>query len=246
MRIRVATEADLPALERLWRDFEAELPAPVWVDLDHDEERREIAEIVAGEIALIAEGDDGEPVGFALARRAGSRLGRLTDLYVTPEARRGGVATALVQDVTSRLRELGLDFVRLEVMASNGDARAVYTRWGFREEDLTMVAPIETLAQRLAPAADGVSVGVVYVQTDDHAAVERAVSAFGPESARVRVRSTSRPAAGSRCATPSLRVIRRRFVVSPRSSPTVSAQSFSSSGWSRARSCGSWHVSEGA
>lgn len=180
MRIRVATEADLPALERLWRDFEAELPAPVWVDLDHDEERREIAEIVAGEIALIAEGDDGEPVGFALARRAGSRLGRLTDLYVTPEARRGGVATALVQDVTSRLRELGLDFVRLEVMASNGDARAVYTRWGFREEDLTMVAPIETLAQRLAPAADGVSVGVVYVQTDDHAAVERAVSAFGP------------------------------------------------------------------
>ena len=180
MRIRVATEADVPALGRLWRDFEAEIPAPAWVDLDPDEELREIAEIVAHEIALVAEADDGSSVGFALARRAGSRLGRLTDIYVAPEARRGGVATALVQEAVARLRAIGLEFVRLEVVASNADARAVYARWGFREEDLTLVAPLDALAQRLAPEAGGVSVGVVYVQTDDLAAVERAVAAFGP------------------------------------------------------------------
>jgi len=180
VRIRAATEADLPTLERLWREFAAEIPPPPWVDVDPEEELREIAEIVAGEIALLAEGEDGSCVGFALARRAGSRLGRLTDIYVAPAARRNGVATGFVQEVTSRFQELGLDFVRLEVVASNAAARAVYARWGFREDDITLVAPLDVLAQRLTPEAGGVSVGVVYVQTDDLAAVERAVGAFGP------------------------------------------------------------------
>ena len=132
MTIRTATEADLPALERLWRAFLAEIPASPWVDVDEEAELREIADLVAREIAVVAEGDDGSPVGFALARRAGSRLGRLTDLYVAPEARRNGVASALVREAVSRLRELGLEFVRLEVMASNADARAVYAPLGLR------------------------------------------------------------------------------------------------------------------
>lgn len=180
MRIRTATEADLPALGGLWRAFATEIPEPAWVDVDRDEELREIAEIVAGEIALVAEADDGSPVGFALARRAGPRLGRLTDVYVAPEARRGGVATALVQEAVARLRANGLEYVRLEVVASNAAARAVYARWGFREDELTLVAPLDSLAERLGREDGGVSIGVVYVQTDDLAAVERAVAAFAP------------------------------------------------------------------
>ena len=180
VRIRVATEADLPMLGRLWRDFEAEIPAPAWVDLDPDVELREIAEIVAAEIALVAEDDSGSPLGFALARRAGSRLGRLTDLYVVPEARRTGVATALVQEVVARFRAIGLEFLRLEVVASSAGARAAYGRWGFQDDELTMVAPLDALAERLAPETGVDSVGVVYVQTDDLAAVERAVKTFAP------------------------------------------------------------------
>src|SRR4029077_11531834 len=111
MRIRAATDSDLPTLERLWRAFEAEVPEQAWLDVDDAEELREIAEIVSDEIALLAENDDGAAVGFALAKKAGSRLGRLTDLYVAPEARRGGVAAALVQEAVSRLRALGLEYV---------------------------------------------------------------------------------------------------------------------------------------
>ena len=180
MKIRIAADADLPALERLWRAFEAEVPAAPWQDVDAEVALLEIADIVAREVALIAEGEDGSLLGFALARKVGSRLGRLTDLYVAPEARRGGVAAALVLEVVSRLREMGLEFVRLEVMASNKDARTVYGRWGFRDDELTLVAPLDALAQRLALSADDGSLGVVFVQTDDLAVVERAVSAFAP------------------------------------------------------------------
>src|SRR5690348_17865712 len=99
MKIRAATDADLPTLERLWRAFEVEVPEAPWVDVDEAEELRELTEIVANGIALLAENDDGEAVGFALAQKLGSRLGRLSDLYVVPEARRGGVAAALVGEV---------------------------------------------------------------------------------------------------------------------------------------------------
>ena len=78
------------------------------------------------------------------------------------------------------MRDLGLEHVRLEVDASNAGARAVYARWGFREDELTLVAPLDVLAQRLDPHAGGVSVGAVFVQTDDLAAVERAAAAFAP------------------------------------------------------------------
>ena len=187
MRIRAATEADLPALGELWRAFEAEVPPAPWDDVEEDVELGEIAEIVAGEIALVAEAEDGSLAGYALARRAGSRLGRLTDLYVMPEARRAGVASALVREAVSRLRELGLEFVRLEVVASNAEARVVYARWGFRDDELTLVAPLDVLSQRLASGGGDASVGAVFVQTDDLAAVERAVLAFAP---RIRSRQS--------------------------------------------------------
>src|SRR2546430_7090708 len=180
MRIRAATDADLPTLEQLWRAFEVEVPEPRWLDADPDAELSEIAEIVEHEIALLAEDDDGSPLGFALARKAGSRLGRLTDVYVEPAARRSGVARALVHEAVTRLRDQGAEFVRLEVVASNKDARAVYARWGFRDDELTLVAPLDALLQRLTPSRGDSAEGVVFVQTDDVAAVERAVAAFVP------------------------------------------------------------------
>ena len=192
MRIRAATEADLPALGELWRAFEAEVPPAPWDDVEEEVELAEIAEIVAGEIALVAEAEDGSLAGYALARRAGSRLGRLTDLYVVPEARRAGVASALVREAVSRLRELGLEFVRLEVVAANAEARVVYARWGFRDDELTLLAPLDALSQRLAPGGGDASAGAVFVQTDDLAAVERAVAAFAP---RIRSRQSQVDAA---------------------------------------------------
>jgi ribosomal protein S18 acetylase RimI-like enzyme len=150
VRIRDATTADLPALERLCLAFGEEVPEPPYVDVDMDRELREVEDMVVHEIAVVAENEHAKLVGFALARRAGLRLGRITDLYVDPAARGTGLATQLVRGAAVRLRALGLDMVRLEVVAGNTHAREIYERWGFREDELTLVASLDELTARLA------------------------------------------------------------------------------------------------
>jgi len=182
VRIRRAAEDDLPTLERLWRAFEQEIPEPEHVVVDPDEELREIAEIVAGETALLAEdATTGEALGYALGRRHEGRVARLADLYVVPKARRRGVAEALVREVVDVHRGNGAEYLQLEVVPSNAGARAVYARWGFRETQVELVAPIGPLAERLGgEGGDARSFGSIHVQTDDAGAVERAVRQFVP------------------------------------------------------------------
>ena len=180
MNVRVATAVDLPVLEALWRAFVAEVPPPEHAAVDDEQELREIADLVRDGIALLAEGDDGAAMGFATAHRTGARAGELTDLYVVPAARRAGVARALVLAVVSQLKVEGIAHVELDVQTSNAAARSVYARWGFREHRVVLVAPLDVLAARLEPVAPGAQLGVVFVQTDDHTAVERAATAFAP------------------------------------------------------------------
>ena len=179
MRIRRVTREDLPTIFELWRAFEREVPPPGHVEVDEAQELREIEGYLDDGIALLAQEEDGDVVGFALARRSTDRTGRLSDLYVTPEARREGVAAALVREVAGELRAEGLEWLDLEVMASNRDARTVYTRWGFVEDVLTLVAPLASLEQRLQRGEEP-SYGSIHVQTDDAGAVERAVRQFVP------------------------------------------------------------------
>ena len=189
MTVRVATAADMSALEDLWRAFVAEVPPPDHVDLDEEHELREIADLVRDGIALLAVADDGATVGFALAYRAGLRAGELTDLYVVPAARRSGIAGALVHEVVVQLRGSGIEYVELDVQMSNAAARSVYARWGLREHRVVLMAPLDELVARLEPSSPGAQLGVVFVQTDDYAAVDRAATAFAPRigSARVEV-----------------------------------------------------------
>jgi GNAT superfamily N-acetyltransferase len=177
--VRVATSEDIPALERLWRAFEHEVPPPAHVDHDPEHELGEISDIVAGGLAFLAE-EDGAALGFALARRTGSRLGRLTDLYVVPDARRGGVAAALVHAAVEALAAQGIEHLDLEVKAANAGARAVYHRWGFAEDVVVLVAPVASLRERLAPGRHAESFASLHVQTDAVGDVERAVRAFAP------------------------------------------------------------------
>ena len=179
MRIRVATGADAPALETLWRSFEEEVPPPPHADHDPDAELAEIREIVGSGLGFVAE-EDGRSLGFALARRTGARLGRLTDLYVVPEARRAGVAAALVRAVVDTLARDGVEHLDLDVVASNSEARTVYHRWGFAEDTIVLVAPVAALQERLAPGRHAESFASLHVQTDALGDVERAVGAFAP------------------------------------------------------------------
>lgn len=195
MNVRRATADDLPALDRLYRDFEAEVPPPAYADTDLERELAEVREIVADDLAFLAE-QNGEAIGFALGR-ALPRLGRITDLYVVPAARRRGVAGALVRELVAAFRERGLEHVGLGVQLENTGARAAYRRWGFEESRLELTAPLAEVAQRLERAGPGTSFGSIHVQSDDLAAVERAVRQFVPRlPGRSRGSIVSPPHAG--------------------------------------------------
>ena len=182
VEIRVATTDDTHVVEELWRAFEAEVPPAPHTDHDVATELEELREIVESGLAFVAQ-DDGRAVGLALARRTGSRLGRLTDLYVVPEARGNGVAAALVHAVADSLAALGVEYLDLEVTSSNSRARTVYQRWGFGEDLVVLVAPVAALQERLAPGRHAESFASLHVQTDAVADVERAARDFAPRIA---------------------------------------------------------------
>lgn len=193
--IRQATTADRDALHRLWLEFGEEIKDAPWRDDDSDEELKELDEVTKAGTAWIAEDDAGEAVGIAFGRMIGTRAAKLHGLYVQPDARGGGIAAELTRSLVAQMREAGAEAIELDVVASNDDARAMYSRWGFQAFELRLGAQIDDLEQRLAPA-DGPTFGFVHVQTDDVDKVKRdavKVLRFEPdvevEGNWVRVRS---------------------------------------------------------
>ena len=194
--IRLATEADLPALEELWREFCVEVPDFPWREEDVEEDLEEIGEAARGDgLAVLAE-DDGRVTGMAVARPLGPKASLLVALHVRPDARRAGVARALVHEVSSRLREQGVEMLELDVLATNEVARTAYDRWGFEPVELRLAAPVERLAERLERAPGGRSFGTIHVQTDDRGAVERAVAKYLPRLGRSERTEVSEPTNG--------------------------------------------------
>ena len=57
----------------------------------------------------------------------------MMNLAVTPQFRRQGVGEALVNALVASLKEMGSLCLTLEVRDSNGPARALYAKLGFRE-----------------------------------------------------------------------------------------------------------------
>jgi ribosomal protein S18 acetylase RimI-like enzyme len=197
MNIRPVTEADADAIRGLWEAFEAEVPEPpgfepetweqAWADL-----RRHGADGVA----LIAE-DDAGPAGYAFATALRGERSHVTDVYVRPDARRSGLATRLMAELAEGLRELGARWVSLDVLSSNRPGRAFWEGLGFDEVNLTMAAPLETLAMRAGgQAPTGATVGAVLVQTDDQAAIATHVARFVPRLFRSQATVVSAPRNG--------------------------------------------------
>ena len=179
MIVRTATAADLPVVEELWHAFSAEVPPPGHIPVDRSMELDQVHAVVATGLAFLAE-DDGQAIGLALSRHDGRSLGRLTDLYVVPEARRSGVAAALVAEVAAALGALGVEHLDLEVMGANAAARGVFQRWGLTEHTLVLTTPIETLLKRVAPGMHAESFASIHVQSDEVGDVQRAADAFAP------------------------------------------------------------------
>jgi ribosomal protein S18 acetylase RimI-like enzyme len=82
--------------------------------------------------------DGDEPVGHAFVAWSATKLGvpEIQDVWVLPERRREGVATALSRSAEDEARQRGAESISLSVGAANEPARALYERLGFEDAGL--------------------------------------------------------------------------------------------------------------
>jgi Acetyltransferases len=140
--IRRATEADVESLATLIRRFymfnEEFDPAMETADnvrrvaLDMAKAR-----VAGGDLILVAS-YEGKLVGYVygsvvenplLARR---KIGVLKELYVTPEERGRGIATALIESAMNELSKMEIRYVAVEFPSRNVVAQKFYEKLGFR------------------------------------------------------------------------------------------------------------------
>lgn len=150
-RIRPARDTDHPALVRFMAGLQAHEPT---LDPDLLAEPEAMADSHVAHLldqvahhdgtALIAEDPaSGNPLGFAIAHAeadAGTfmaddarRVGRLTDLFVTEDARGRGIARALIAACEDHFRTLGLRHMQIGVLARNTRAQRLYEAAGYRD-----------------------------------------------------------------------------------------------------------------
>ena len=99
---------------------------------------------------------DGEAVGYAIVTEnpfglsPGAELA-IEQLWVGPEARRHGVAKALITAVLSCAERAGCEIVVSNVPTTSRDANRFFARLGFSSTIVRRVVPTATLRRKLAP-----------------------------------------------------------------------------------------------
>lgn len=183
MNVRRAVEADEALLHELWEAFERELPEPEgFVPETWQEQWPTLLENLRAAGVYVAE-EDGNSLGMLDASAAGPARWHIETVYVRPAARRRGTARELVRACARDARERGVEYVSLEVLASNHVARGVWERFGFEPVDVVLAQRLDALERRLGEAPEGASHAATHVQTDDRVSVERALAHFLPRLA---------------------------------------------------------------
>lgn len=98
------------------------------------------ARLARGEAHVVLAERDQQAVGFTLLYPSFSSVSTaatllLNDLYVAPAARRGGVATGLLNAALELGRELGALRLSLETARDNAAAQAVYRKAGWTADE---------------------------------------------------------------------------------------------------------------
>lgn len=100
-------------------------------------------------VFLVAERVDGSFAGFLVATVEEGipifvtrEYGWIHDVWVEPDARGAGLASAMLREAMGRFRDMGLTQVRLESGAFNEPARRVFERQGFRSCTVEMLADL--------------------------------------------------------------------------------------------------------
>ncbi|HEY6724797.1 MAG TPA: ribosomal protein S18-alanine N-acetyltransferase [Polyangiaceae bacterium] len=114
-----ATPLDVPDIDRLARLAGLEVDAARSLTLPH------------ARLSCARERIDGRFLGFLSAWHVADEI-ELLDLATEPSQRRRGVASALLQELTSTAVSLAASAVFLELRSSNHGALALYAKHGFR------------------------------------------------------------------------------------------------------------------
>jgi ribosomal protein S18 acetylase RimI-like enzyme len=170
MNVREATAADEPTLLA----FTEAIFAENW---DRPWRPPEVApRMFEGKLVLVAE-DEGEPAGYAFGELDPQGYAHVNILYVVPERRRQGVATALLAAFGERARAQGIEHLTLDVATRNEVGREAWRRLGFTEWSQRLTVRIERLEQH---GQAGESYASLHVQSDDRDAVEAQVDKYLP------------------------------------------------------------------
>jgi ribosomal protein S18 acetylase RimI-like enzyme len=180
VNIRRATDADQTTLRELWEEFEAEIPAPPEFVETWDEEWQDVSADIGGRgVVYLAEDDEGV-AGAVRATMLTGHVWHVVFAHVRPRARRRGLLKRLMTPVLDEGRGRGATRVTLDVLSNNHTAVAAWKRLGFEPEKVYMAASLAVASERSAGDERRPSRGAIYVQTDDHDAVERAVAKYLP------------------------------------------------------------------
>jgi ribosomal protein S18 acetylase RimI-like enzyme len=183
--IRPATRADRARLRELRDEFQRELAKPPFLQEPWEAIAGDVDDTIRDGVALLAE-ENGEAVGYALASIVPETpiRGHLYDLFVRESSRKRGIGRSLVAEVAERLRKRGVSHLSLDVGVGNDSARRLYERLGFFAHEVLMAAALDDLERRLETPDRAPSFASTHVQTDDEAAVNRAVTQFLPRLGR--------------------------------------------------------------
>jgi ribosomal protein S18 acetylase RimI-like enzyme len=184
VNIRSAKPEDVDLLMSLVERLESELPDLPYPEDPAEFERGKVERMVDAGVALIAEGDDGNVVGYALARYGvhGPTTVYVSDLWVDSAARGRGIGRELLRRVSDAAITQGTTHVVLDVDSKNRDALAFYERLGFEEGAKILRAEVGVLLREREPPPE--TVGALHVQTDDAQAVQRVVDEYLPRLVR--------------------------------------------------------------
>ncbi|MBN1147818.1 MAG: GNAT family acetyltransferase [Anaerolineales bacterium] len=126
--IRPYSEDDEPAVARLWRQVFPD--APAWNRPESDIRCKLAVQRELFLVALLG----GELVGTAMAGYDGHR-GWVYYVAVSPERRRQGIGTQLMQRVEAELAQIGCPKLNLQVRAANAQVVEFYRKLGYQVEE---------------------------------------------------------------------------------------------------------------
>ena len=151
MRLVPAAEVDLDGIVELFNAAYSDYVVPMRLDRGALEFTLGVCDIDLG-CSRVALADDGEPAAFSFLALRGDE-GWIGGMGTAPAHRRQGVGEAALRAVLGEARARGADSVRLEVIAENTGARALYEKLGFGYERELVVWTLDS-APEATPTAE--------------------------------------------------------------------------------------------